>query len=411
MNHRHRDAGMSRRGQHSRGRTTACSVGALILTLSLLATTGCAPKTGTGATDNLEEAGFTYTRQSDETVAGFDLDKLIAAAKEEGEITVYDTTGKIADSAEGFTNAYGIKATGVKMKASEEIEKVTREAAAKNVVGDVVMIDDIPGLINQLLKPGYLTNWVPGAVSEKIPAELQSPLVMVQDPHVWAYNTEVYDTCPITNMWQLTDAEWKGKVMLEDPLNKPVMAYWFNQMADHGDAELRAAYKEYAGEELTTTEDSASAEWVKRLLANKPVSVKTSEESSSGVGAPGQTDPPVAMIATAKFRDNADKGYQLGICDTLTPWVGEVQNKSASIATGSSHPNAAKLFVYYMFTQEGIDPQIADGKFSTNPDVVQPDDPSNVKSVFDKLFFMNSATAANDWANLEKWQDLWRLNS
>src|SRR5699024_9549164 len=142
----------------------------------------------------------TYERQADESPDGFDLDELIAAAKKEGPITVYDTTGRITDSAKSFSDKYGIKASGEKMNTTEEIEKVSREAEADNVVGDVVLIDDIPGAINQLMDPGYLKNWVPGGMADSVPEELQSPLVVAQDPHIWTYNTEVYDSCPIDNI-------------------------------------------------------------------------------------------------------------------------------------------------------------------------------------------------------------------
>lgn len=383
-------------------------IGPAVLTLALLGTAGCAPDTADGYED---DAGFTYDRQPDESADGFDLDELVSAAKQEGPLTVYDSTGKIADSAKAFTDEYGIKVTGEKMNTTEQIEKVSREAEAGNVVGDVVLIDDVPGAINQLMEPGYLKNWVPGAIADDVPEELQSPLIVVQDPHIWTYNTEVYDSCPIDNMWQLTDPEWKGKVMLQDPLNKSIVAYWFNQMADHGEDQLAEAYKDQYGEDLQTDEDSASAEWVKELLANNPVSVKTSEASSEGVGASGQSDPPVALMASAKFREIEDKGFHLGVCDTMRPWIGEAQNKAITIATDSESPNAAKLFVYFMFTKEGIAPQMEDGKVSTNPEIDAPKDASGVYKNWDSLLFMNSETANSDWDHLEDWQDLWRLNS
>jgi iron(III) transport system substrate-binding protein len=388
-------------------RVSCHALGAVVLTTAVLAMSGCAPDSA-GAED---EAGFTYDRQADESPDGFDLDELVAAAKKEGPITVYDTTGRITDSAKSFSDKYGIKASGEKMNTTEEIEKVSREAEADNVVGDVVLIDDIPGAINQLMDPGYLKNWVPGGVADSVPEELQSPLVVAQDPHIWTYNTEVYDSCPIDNIWQLTDSKWKGKVMLEDPLNKSIVGYWFNQMADHGEDELVDAYEDQYGEKLETDESSAAAEWVKRLLANNPVSVKTSQASSEGVGASGQSAPPVAIMASAKYRDVEDKGFHLGVCDTLQPWIGEVQNKAITIASGSESPNAAKLFVYYMFTEEGIAPQMEDGKASTNSDIPVPEDASGVSKHWDDLQFMETSTANSDWDNLEEWQDLWRLNS
>ena len=34
-----------------------------------------------------------------------------------------------------------------------------------------------------------------------------------------AYNSELNERCPVNNLWELTQPEWKGKVFIEDPLN------------------------------------------------------------------------------------------------------------------------------------------------------------------------------------------------
>ena len=68
-------------------------------------------------------------------------------------------------------------------------------------------------------------------------------LVIANEANVWAYNTQAHDTCPIENIWQLTEPEWKGKVALQDPLGKASYIDWFNQMAVHGDEAVAAAYE------------------------------------------------------------------------------------------------------------------------------------------------------------------------
>ena len=44
---------------------------------------------------------------------GYSLEALVAAAKQEGPITVVDATGKIVTMAENFAEKYGIETTGV----------------------------------------------------------------------------------------------------------------------------------------------------------------------------------------------------------------------------------------------------------------------------------------------------------
>ena len=84
-----------------------------------LAATACAgqPTSTAAETDTETENVF----DTDMT-----LDELIAAAKEEGPITIYDGTSKIEEMAAAFTEEYGIEATGVKADAAEVIEKTLK---------------------------------------------------------------------------------------------------------------------------------------------------------------------------------------------------------------------------------------------------------------------------------------------
>ena len=81
----------------------------------------------------------------------FDIDALVEAARAEPPITIYDSTGKIVEMAENFTAKYGVQATGEKVSASSQLEMIIREAQAKNVLGDVVLITDAPAGLAQLL--------------------------------------------------------------------------------------------------------------------------------------------------------------------------------------------------------------------------------------------------------------------
>ena len=340
----------------------------------------------------------------------FDLDALIEAAQAEGPITIYDSTSKIESMAEAFTEKYGIAATGVKVDAAEAVEKVTRESQAGNVVGDVVAISDLPALQNQLVPNNFVYSWAPGDVVGDIDPGMRDPLVVITDPSFWTYNTEVHDTCPVDNMWALTTPEYAGKTVFQDPVGDNGALDWYSQLAGFGDDDLRTAYQDQFGEPLETDLDSAAAEWVSRLAANNPILTKSSEEASEAVGALGQTDPPIGLMSSAKYRNIDEKGYALGVCEGLQPWVGKAAPKGITIASGSNNPNAAKLFVHYALTAEGIAPQIEDGKISSNKAIEQPADPANVGEHLDELFFFDNAGLDTDWANRETWQDLWRTS-
>lgn len=341
----------------------------------------------------------------------FDLDALIEAARAEAPINVYDSTGKIVDMAEAFTQKYGVQATGIKVSATAQLEMIIRESRAGNVQGDVALITDTPAGVAQLLPEGFVISWLPPDMADVVPAQFQEPLAISTNANVWAYNTEVYDSCPVTNIWELTEPEWSRKVALVDPLTKATYPDWFNQMQTHGDAAVAAAYEEYYDAPFKTDLESATAEWVRALAGNSPLLTDGDDAVSAAVGAPGQAEPFFGLMSSAKFRDNADSGYVLGLCTELRPWVGWNYTKLGFIASGTKSPNAAKLFIHYIMTEEGIMPQMVDGKIPTNSTISMPEDePSGLMAVADLIFDYNAATALDDWDARQDWQDFWRIH-
>ncbi|MGO7367054.1 ABC transporter substrate-binding protein [Rhizobium leguminosarum] len=341
----------------------------------------------------------------------FDLDALIAAAKKEKPITVYDSTGKIVEMAKNFAAKYGLSAEGSKVKASAQLEMIIREARANNIQGDVSIVSDAPAAMAQLIPQGFAESWLPPDLAKSIPAEYQDPLTVVTSANVWSYNTALFDKCPVDNIWELTEPKWKGKVAMQDPLGKASYVDWFNQMAEHGDDKVAAAYKERYGKDLQTDEASATAAWVKALAANAPLLTDADAAAADAVGAPGQSQPFMGLISSAKFRDNADSGMKLGLCKDLKPWLGWLYPGVGLITKGTDSPNAARLFIHYVMTAEGIAPQAIDGKMSTNKDVSLPaDEPSGIGAALDQLLPYQMATSLDDWDARETWQDFWRMN-
>ena len=362
---------------------------ALILT-SLAATSGIVP---------------TFAQES------FDLQALIDAAKAEAPLQVYDSTGKIVEMAENFTAKYSVEAVGTKVKAAAQLEMIIREAQANNVQGDVSIISDAPAAMAQLMPQGFVTSWVPPDMVAKIPVHYQQPLTVVTSANVWVYNTALFDACPVTNIWQLTEPEWKGKVAMQDPLGKASYVDWFNQMASHADAKVAAAYASHYDKAIDTSAETATAQWVKALAANAPLLTDADAAAGEAVAAPGQTEPFMGLVSSAKFRDNAEGGFTLGLCTGLDPFLGWLYPGVGLITAGTNSPNAAKLFIHYVMTAEGIAPQAADGKMSTNSDVGLPaDEPSGIGAVLDQVLDYDMATSLADWDARQDWQDLWRLN-
>lgn len=362
--------------------------------------------------------GSSSVALSQETTIGiadsdYSLDALIEAAKQEGPITVIDATGKIVTMAENFSEKYGIDATGVKMSAQEQEQVLLREAAAGNVQTDVFNMSNLPSITSQILPQGIGVSWFPPDLAEVIPENYQNPAITSLNPWVWSYNTDVHtDGCPVDNMWALTEPEWKGRVAIPDPLLRNETMFWFNQLETNADEAMAKAYEDYFGEPLETDEASATAEWVKRFAANQPTVTRSDSDVGPVVGAPGQAEPFMGFVSAAIFGDAVEDGYGMGICEGMKPFVGQLTPRVAVIAAGTQHPNASKLFVHYIMTEEGMAPQLGDGKLSTNTQARMPEgEPSGVFDIVDQLHVTDSTTTGSDFARLQDWQDFWIVNS
>ncbi len=345
--------------------------------------------------------------------ANYSLQALIAAAKKEDPITVVDATGKIIEMAKKFTDKYGVKATGVKMSASNQEEVLTREAAARNVKNDVFNMSNLPDVTAQFIPQGIATSWMPPDLKSQTPERYQSPAITSLNPWLWVYNPQVYgDKCPVDNMWALTDPQWKGKVDIPDPLLRNETLFWLNQMAQNADDQMKQAYQAHYGKPLKTSEPSATAEWFKRLAANNTKVAKSDSDVGPVVGASTKKDPVIGFVSAAIFAHARDKKFPLAACSGMKPWLGQLTPRVAVIATGTKSPNAAKLFVHYMMSAEGMLPQMEDGKLSTNPQAKMPaDEPSGIEKLTNQLYVNNSKTTPDDFKQLQVWRDLWTTSS
>ena len=123
---------------------------------------------------------------------------------------------------------------------------------------------------------------------------------------------------------------------------------------------------------------------------------KNDEDVSEAVGAPGQHDPSFGPISMAKFRNIAQKGYHLALCDGMKPWALQSFPSTIAYASKTDSSNAAKLYIHYMLTEEGFAIQLADGKPAANSQISAPDDPSHVKDLLDQMAQFAQLTAEDD---------------
>ena len=255
-----------------------------------------------------ESSGIFNTDETDE--------ELYEKAKEEGKVTIYSISSRITKVANAFMEKYpGIEVEPFDISTNELLEKVTREYDAGQHVADVVHIKDQDGtLYNEYILPRKFYNYKPADILSHIDekyTKTQTPMY-VELTQLF-YNSEAYpDGSPVTNIWQLPEPDWKGRVMMQNPLDNLAWGSWITGFCV-GDVpdELAASYKELYGKELTLSDgcENAGYEFLKRLHANEPIFTASSDAIAEAVGTPGQKDPPVGFCASSKLR-KARQNYQ-----------------------------------------------------------------------------------------------------
>ncbi|MFF0312386.1 ABC transporter substrate-binding protein [Streptosporangium sp. NPDC004379] len=379
------------------------------MALLALAVAACAPSTATDAPSAAATAAQPLPAASMD--ATLDLDALVAAAKKEGSLLVYDSSGDIEEVAKAFTAKYGITMEGVKSDTPQTAEKMIREHAADNVTIDAAMYEDGGVLVGQLIPQGVARTWVPADLKEQIPAESRNPLLALSKATVFAYNPKLSpEGCPVKNVWDLTEPEWAGKLVMQDPLGKPTVLSFFTQLDAHGNQALQEAYQAKYGKPLEIKEKSAAHEWIKRMAANRPVLTGSDEDISGAVGAPNATDKKIGFMSISKFRNNEDKGYAQKTCEGMAPFAGFSYPKFVGIATKSKHPNAAKLYVHFIMTEEGVKHEIGEGGVSGNSTVKPLVVPPGLPDWQGQLFHTDPAALLGDLRGRQAISDFWRVN-
>ena len=281
------------------------------------------------------------------------------AIEEGGTVTLYSISSRCGKVAEAFMAKYPeLKCESFDISTNELLEKVTREHDAGQYVADVVHIKDQDGsLYNEYVKNKVFYLYQPADIFSHIDSQYTdtaTPLYI--ELTQLFYNAEAYpDGSPITNIWQLTEPQWQGKIMMQNPLDNLSWGSWITGFCvGEGPDQLAAAYKELYGEDLVLSEGCANAgyEFLKRLHDNKPTYTSSSDEIAESVGTPGQSDPPVGFSASSKLRKNEDNGWVLAPVN-LYPTTGIPAINTLYVVEGCEHPAAAKLLIRFMMG--GID--------------------------------------------------------
>ena len=310
-----------------------------------------AESTEAALTEWEKASGIYNTDETDE--------ELYELAKQEGSVTLYSISSRCGKVADAFNAKYpGVVCTAFDISGSELLEKVTREYEAGQYVADVVHYKDQDGSVYaEYVTPKIFYNYRPDDILSHIDDAYKntSTPLYIEMTQLF-YNGEAYpDAPPVTNIWEVTQPQWKGRVMMQNILNDLAWASWATGFCV-GDtpAMLEAAYKDLTGEDLVLSEgcENAGYEFLKRLYDNEPIFTSSSDDVVEGVGTRGQTTPPIGFASSTKLRKNKDNDWCL-VPVNLEPTVGIPQINSLYVVDNCQHPNAAKLLIRFMMGIDG----------------------------------------------------------
>jgi iron(III) transport system substrate-binding protein len=342
------------------------------------------------------------------TAENYNYEKLVEAAKKEGTLTVRWHSGRVPDSAKAFEAAYGIKvvATG-RFDDAENVELLRRETEANNVQVDVLTLDD-KTLITDFIRSGIVVSWTPPDLASRITDESKNPQIYLYQPVVLGYNPDVYKTSPVTNLWELTEEKWRGRVAICDPNIQTYMWHLFSGAIDKAD-DFAKAYRDYYGKPLVTQEKNAGWEWAIRMFKNNMLSTQHDTEVAKAIGSPGQKNPPVGFFTMTRFRDAQEQNLHLAFDPNVKPYIGFALPTHVIIPAKAPHPNAARLWVRWVLTQEGHKPWSGViGGFSPNIDVKPADNPVGGWDQWVKRLIIYDAE--NSIRNRQELSDLYLIN-
>lgn len=269
---------------------------------------------------------------------GATLAPLVAKAKAEGTLTFYTVPpdASVRRVVEAFTKRWGITATWTRFGTAALQDRFGAEATAGNPGADLILISN-SGWVGQAEQKGWIIGpakaGIPGWPAGKVPVypkkfltNAGSAIVQLQ-PSGIMFNKNQVSAADAPKDWKdLLDPKWTGKIILTDPTMSPAFVdlWWAVAKKNGGMAfiqKLRAqASRLYPG----------VAPLTQALVAGE-----------AAIAVPG-----VPSI----YAPLAAQGAPIGM---NTPGVTTGPEATIGIAKDAKHPNAARLFAYFLLTRGG----------------------------------------------------------
>jgi len=264
---------------------------------------------------------------------------LIKAAKAEGQVTWYQ--GVLEQGGTGFAthfqNRFGIKVNHQFMPSGPIYERFRTESASKQNIADVFSSGDA-GPMLAAMKAGYIAKYDTASKSlypkgwvYDQPNATAYPTQRVQ--MAVAYNTRLMkpDDVKVLATWKsLLDPKFAdGKLALGDPTRSLTAFSLYFYM-------------------LRVNEAAYGRAFLDKLAAQKPVVYSSHTQEGARIAA-GEV--PIGVIVDIIAINQYDLGAPIAI---IYPSPTPVILQHTGMSSNAPHPNAAKLFLEYITSEEGL---------------------------------------------------------
>ncbi|QQO08544.1 ABC transporter substrate-binding protein [Breznakiella homolactica] len=339
--------------------------------------------------------------------------ELYELAKNEGKVVVYSLSSRAPRIKADFEKQYpDIVVEAYNIQAAELIEKITREYEAGIRNADIIHIQDLDGSVyKEMVLPGKFINYYPADICAHIDESMLTySMPMLIELNYWYYNKEVYPEQPISSWWDLTKPEWKGKLVMQNPLDSFEYLVNFATLILYSD-QIAAEYEKVFGKPIQLSPDCPTAghELIKRLADNDIIFASSSDSVTEAVGVPGQKSAPLGYSASSKLRQNETNGYVLAAAD-MSPATSLSRQTNVYIVNEAPHPNAAKLMVRWLLGEAdgkgpGFNPWNTEGGWPVRDDVPSANSTSLAENKFwapdPEFYYYNIPDIRDFWISLQ----------
>ena len=300
------------------------------------------------------------------------------------QLNFYSTTSFAEKAAANFMSDYP-ELDGKVVYA--EIDDVETYTILTNTIGsgvkdsaDMALTQNGPDLKTYLLDEGLTLTYFPDALKDVVFEAEQEPAVVTYVNSLFIYHNGE-GSINFTNVWELTEEQWKDRIFFKDPTNETVNINFLIMLtSEKWNARLEEAYEARYGKAWEAGKfESAALEWIDGFLANVNYTYTSASKMAAGIasGAPGN----MGLFVFSKLRkvDEADRGNL-----TVVQFENEVEGFSgfmypiyATVCKDTECPYTCALFINYLLSEQGFaGPKSwnsSQGYYSPNKTIAKPE--------------------------------------